>query len=258
MLCSVPAGKSSSNWLDRLRSSKGFPTGPDPGLDHFLSAPQTPDTSISEPVQPVQHRLAGQTPDPGGDSGKEWHGIMTDILSELFHTGDPDPLPAKKSSRKQANPRFFPSSTRGVRKIDNALSFNSDNNLVEAAVDLGCRDEGEEEEKEDLAGYSRSEVTVIDTSCPGWKFEKVLYRRKNVWKVRDRKGKGRSGLGRKKRRATGGSSDEIIHGKKKLKRSSSALDSSNEVSLFMIMPSAHCFLACLTMELNATCSSQVC
>lgn len=152
--------------------------------------------------------------------------------------GDPDSLPAKKCSRKQANPRFFPTSTGGVggclHKIDNALSFSSDNNLVETAVGLGCREEGEEEEEEeDLAGYSRSEVTVIDTGCSGWKFEKVLYRRKNVWKVRDRKGKGRSGFGRKKRRASGGRGDEIVRGKNKLKRSSSALESTNEVQSFL-------------------------
>ncbi|KAK4799045.1 hypothetical protein SAY86_024410 [Trapa natans] len=233
MLFSVQAGKSGSNWLDRLRSTKGFPTAPNLGLDHFLSSPQSPTPSISEPVHPIERRPAGWTPAHAEDSRKEWYGIMTNVLSELFHMGDADPLPPKKSSRKQANPRFFPGTTGGVedslQKIDNALSFNLDNNLVHMATDLWCREEGEEdEEDEDLAGYSKSEVTVIDTSCSGWKLEKVLFRRKNVWKVKDRKGKGRSGFGRKKRRASGGRGEEIVLGKKKRKRSSLALESTNE------------------------------
>lgn len=154
--------------------------------------------------------------------------------------GDPGPLLAKKSSRKQANPRFFPGSSGDeedcLRKDDNALSFNSDNFLVEKAVKLACPDEEDDDEEKELVGYSRSEVTVIDTSCPGWKFEKLLHRRKNVWKVRDWKGKGKSGLGRKKRRASGSGANEIIRGKKKLKLSN---DSSNEVGSFVIMGSVH-------------------
>lgn len=30
-------------------------------------------------------------------------------------------------------------------------------------------------------------MTVIDTSCPGWKSEKVIFRKGIMWKVRDKK-----------------------------------------------------------------------
>uniref|UniRef100_A0A2P2QEF7 Uncharacterized protein MANES_01G043100 n=1 Tax=Rhizophora mucronata TaxID=61149 RepID=A0A2P2QEF7_RHIMU len=46
--------------------------------------------------------------------------------------------------------------------------------------------------------YSKSEVTVIDTSCEVWKFDKLVFRKKNVWKVRDKKGRTWTG-GSKKR-----------------------------------------------------------
>ncbi|TQD94526.1 hypothetical protein C1H46_019771 [Malus baccata] len=74
-----------------------------------------------------------------------------------------------------------------------------------------------------MKGYSRSEVTVIDTSCGVWKTDKLVFRRKNVWKVREKKVKGRSS-GRHKRKVV----DEEHVGddidKKKAKVSVSALD----------------------------------
>ncbi|CAN6709283.1 unnamed protein product [Malus baccata var. baccata] len=89
-----------------------------------------------------------------------------------------------------------------------------------------CEGEEEEEEEEDkgeMKGYSRSEVTVIDTSCGVWKTDKLVFRRKNVWKVREKKVKGRSS-GRHKRKVV----DEEHVGddidKKKAKVSVSALD----------------------------------
>ena len=68
--------------------------------------------------------------------------------------------------------------------------------------------EGEEEELEErgereMKGYSKSEVTVIDTSCEVWKTEKVVFRRKSVWKVREKKSKVRS-FGRNKRKVVSG------------------------------------------------------
>lgn len=65
--------------------------------------------------------------------------------------------------------------------------------------------EAEEDEREEreLVGYSTSEVTVIDTSFGVWKSEKVVFRRRNVWKVREKRRKVRS-FGRKKRKGSGG------------------------------------------------------
>lgn len=271
MLCSVPADRSGSNWLDRLRSTRGFPAGDGLGLDHFLANPQNPspptppapDPSTSESTHSVQsqigtqdHAHSARAQNPGGE--RDWYGIMTGVLSELFNMGDAsEGEVARKSSRKQPNPRFFPNSrpsdasagekisdcaaaaTAGAAGGENAGWRTLSADLESDAVDRTARgadadgEEEEEEEKEsgdnqDLVGYSRSEVTVIDTSCESWKFEKVLYRRKNVWKVRDRKGKVRSSIGRKKRKLGGGSEDGIVGGKKKLKVSGSEVDELGE------------------------------
>ncbi|KAM7274554.1 hypothetical protein ACFE04_016420 [Oxalis oulophora] len=53
-------------------------------------------------------------------------------------------------------------------------------------------------EKEELFEFSRSEVTVIDTSFDVWKFDKLFFRKKNVWKVRDKKGTINAALRRNK------------------------------------------------------------
>ncbi|KAI3411242.1 uncharacterized protein J3R85_018218, partial [Psidium guajava] len=270
MLCSAPTDRSGSNWLDRLRSTKGFPAGDGLDLDHFLANPQNPspptppasDPSTSESIHSVQSQITTQngahsvrTAQNPGDE-KDWYGIMTGVLSELFNMGDGGGEIARKSSRKQPNPRFFPNSrtcdasagekisdcaaaaaaARGENAGWRTPSADLESDAVDRTVrgvDADGEEEEEEEEKEsgdnkDLVGYSRSEVTVIDTSCESWKFEKVLYRRKNVWKVRDRKGKVRSCIGRKKRKLGDGSEDGIVVGKKKLKVSGFEVDELSE------------------------------
>ncbi|PON83665.1 fantom protein [Trema orientale] len=237
MLCSVPAGKSGSNWLNRLRSNKGFPTGDDDlDLDHFLS--QNPNSSASDsphlnseatrtiPTRPEPQRVSNRS----GGQEREWVGVMNNVLSELFFmggSGESSRLSGKKFPRKQTNPRICVvssdnsnSSVVGERKKSSdgpvTASFNSDGNSpvmrtkegnvgfggFEVEEDEEDDDDGEEEEEKgekELKGYSRSEVTVIDTSFGCWKSEKLVFRRKNVWKVREKKGKLRS-FGRKKRK----------------------------------------------------------
>ncbi|XVF51089.1 hypothetical protein PTKIN_Ptkin04bG0156400 [Pterospermum kingtungense] len=268
MLCSISTGKSGSNWLDRLRSSKGFPTGDDLDLGHFLANPNPSDSSTanassspnsnSESTHSNDKPLLNQKPpppevisgEPAGD--KEWFGIMSNVLSELFNMGDQSQTSRKKTSRKQTNPRIcitknvdsfqeHRSSSDNVRKVENIpASLNSgeeeekreskeegDNNNVE--------DEEEEKEKEkgdkELLGYSRSEVTVIDTSNDVWKVDKLIFRRKNIWKVKDKKGKSRT-VGRKKRKAPPPPSDDNNVGvcNKKRKVSNSELRSLKETS----------------------------
>ncbi|KAG6663813.1 hypothetical protein CIPAW_02G048700 [Carya illinoinensis] len=110
-------------------------------------------------------------------------------------------------------------------------SLNSDINSKETKEgNVGEEEEERVEEdkgERELVGYSRSEVTVIDTSFGVWKSDKVVYRRKNMWKVREKRGKVRS-FGRKKRKLGSGvrdddnSDDENVGGvMKKTKVSSS-------------------------------------
>ncbi|KAJ4830894.1 hypothetical protein Tsubulata_011122 [Turnera subulata] len=255
MLCSIPTGKSSSNWLDRLRSSKGFPAAQDdhPDLDSFLThipdpgpipgpGPSgSPTTIASSNIESTQsstgRRVAAAT---GISSEKQWFGIMTNVLADLFNMGGAEeeeegPVDDRKlsrkrkqSSRKQARPRFCcvvdgpggggdveeeeeeegKNSSDCVRKDENVLEadataslhsdkYSNNGNGSDEDVEEGNGDGGGD--REELKGYSRSEVTVIDTSFEVWKCDKMVFRKKNVWKVRDKKGKSWA-FGSKKRK----------------------------------------------------------
>ena len=263
MLCSISTGKSGSKWLDRLRSAKGFPTGDDDNLEHFLTHadPNLSNSPIDKPSdpksdsafsveKPVQDR--SQPPEAGE---KEWFGIMSNVLAELFNMGDSNQIPklsGKKCSRKQTNPKICVLSSvpreddvpaTAPSSGDNSLTEMKDSNGEVKTVNRGkadCLDAEEEKCNQDLSAYSRSEVTVIDTSCAVWKFEKLLFRKKHVWKVRDKKGKPRN-IAKKKRKAS--ESDEELEPKRKMKLSVESFMgrrneeecamASNEVRLFV-------------------------
>ncbi|KDP45520.1 hypothetical protein JCGZ_17073 [Jatropha curcas] len=233
MLCSVPTGgKSSSNWLDRLRSNKGFPVTENLDLDHFLTNHQnslsdSPVTDLSnsvinphfESTQSDNKQLAAdrsQAAETSSEStDRQWFGVMTNVLCDLFNMGDPKEkisrFSRKKSTRKQTNPKFCdvsaPTTANAIESIGKeeyvqatTASLHSDNNS-NVGINADCGDDDVDDEKEkgggggggasdrELKGYSRSEVTVIDTSFEVWKFDKLVFRRKNIWKVRDKKGK---------------------------------------------------------------------
>ncbi|KAL5567665.1 hypothetical protein UlMin_024240 [Ulmus minor] len=242
MLCSEPAGKSGPNWLDRLRSNKGFPTGDDHDLDHFLTQNPNPSSSESTPPE-ASGRLANRTENPRRSG--EWFGVMSNVLSELFFMGGSDEssrLSGKRIPRKQTNPRICvissgnntDSSNTSVLEQKKVESLNSDSNslmeikggnvrrrVVDVDIDDEEEDRVEEQEEEEkgekeLKGYSRSEVTVIDTSCGLWKSEKLVFRRKNVWKVREKKSKLRN-FGKKKRKGSDSSWGIAVGERKKSK-----------------------------------------
>ncbi|KAK4403711.1 hypothetical protein Sango_0739700 [Sesamum angolense] len=222
MLCSVSTGKSRSSWLDRLRTAKGFPENGVTDLEMFL---QNPSSSIAERPESVPNT------DPiccsTRDEDKQFFNIMSDVLNELFNFGDKwgNSTKLKKSARKQMNPRICEFSNNGSREINNAaaekptlLRSGDSNSGVEGVRELDkSENDGEGVERDgNLAGFSRTEVMVIDTSYESWKFEKLLYRKKNVWKLRDKKGKSVI-MRNKKKRKLSSSVEEDQHGAKKLK-----------------------------------------
>lgn len=177
---------------------------------------------------------------PRENGEKEWFGIMSNVLAELFYMGDSNDISRikrKKSFRKQLNPKICVIS----KSSNDETALVVPSSLVEMEGKSERRDlmeqegvnvaplEGEEEDKcrVDLSGFSRTEVTVIDTSCPSWKFDKMLYRRKNVWKVRDKKGK-TVNIGRKKRKLS--PLEENVGLEKKAKLSIGQCSSSKETN----------------------------
>lgn len=256
MICSISAGKCGSNWLDRLRSNKGFPTGDNLDLDHFLknNDDDSPKSNPSED-RPVKNRKAvAENSGESGDDKEEWFGIMNNVLSDLFNMDEPNQsykLSGKKSSRKQTNPKFcLVSTSNNVEEQSSGCERKDENAQVENEIkeeeNVNNADCGENEEGErgELLGYSRNEVTVIDTSCPEWKFEKLVYRKRNVWKVREKKGKSRI-VGRKKRKGNG--SDGNFDSKKKLKLSNGedCIISSKHVRLFVSV------IVCIIFEFSS-------
>uniref|UniRef100_A0A803MUV7 Uncharacterized protein n=1 Tax=Chenopodium quinoa TaxID=63459 RepID=A0A803MUV7_CHEQI len=216
---------SSSNWLDRLRSSRGFPTGEEPDLDRFLSssssgsAPTADSATHSDSNQshapPIPDRLRREKPPECNPSAGEFAGV----LCGLFNMGGESSRTfSKKSSRKQANPRFCgasseselpsgPSSSDDLRREksdncgfvssgDNSLNDNSGN----VRVDEVKFDDDVVEEVIDLKSYSRSEVTIIDTSFDEWKSDKWVFRKNDEWKIKDKKCKFKSRVSSGKKR----------------------------------------------------------
>ncbi|KAM5557800.1 hypothetical protein ABKV19_024908 [Rosa sericea] len=220
MLCSVRR----PNWLDRLRSNKGFPAGDNLDLDHFLrhnpnssSESPSPNAESTESIPPVSNRSESSDPTRDNGKGEALLGLMSTAISELFFIDGSDEssrLSGKKVPRKQTHPRVCVTSSNskdkrssgstgnGFHDFTAIASLNSDNNK-----ELNEEEELEEKGERELKGYSKSEVTVIDTSCEVWKTEKVVFRRKSVWKVREKKSKVRS-FGRNKRKVVSGEEDD--------------------------------------------------
>ncbi|CAL5204146.1 unnamed protein product [Lathyrus oleraceus] len=171
MICSNRSDKTGSNWLDRLRSIKGIPTGDDIDLDSFLLR-LTTHSPQPRPIKPPRRRPT-VTHDPP----------LTAILTQLFNPGATHSITSKKCPRKQTNPKIFIASSSTT--INNAPTTTGGDAVVE--VEDRCVEENDG--AEDLKGFTRSEVTVIDTSCPGWKVDKLVFRKNSVWKVRERKSK---------------------------------------------------------------------
>lgn len=214
-----------STWLDRLRLSKGLSTTEDDdasgnplSLDDFLrrnhrtdtdsppSAPTPSDPELTDSPSDPELTDSPSDPNPG-----EWFGVMSDVLSELFNysgsSRSTTTVPGKKLPRKQSNPKHCSVETPPPpppQRVATEKREKKRRRSVEEEDDVGVEEEEEEEEEgeKDLVGFSRSEVTVIDTSFKIWKSEKLVFRRRNVWKVRDKKGNSRGVVSSKKKKKT--------------------------------------------------------
>ncbi|XP_073286741.1 uncharacterized protein [Primulina huaijiensis] len=219
MFCPFPSRKTGSSWLNRLRTAKGFPENDAYDLEDFL---QNPHSSSSDAPTPCPDKP------PTFDSTKDEDLKLFNVICELFNFGDAccSSTKVKRFCRKQVNPRLCAFSDNGNAVIDNFDTEKTSANAASRSGDSygGPEDLNESDERKDegdwrdvdFPGFSRTEVTVIDTSYEQWKFEKLLLRKKNVWKVRDNK-KTSEIWGSKKRRKLSGCIEDDRHAKKKHK-----------------------------------------
>ncbi|KAL5075439.1 hypothetical protein RYX36_014423 [Vicia faba] len=205
MICSNRSDKRGSNWLDRLRSNKGIPTGDDIDLDSFLLR-LTTHSPQPLPIKPPR-RCPTVTHDPP----------LTAVLAHLFNPGATISITSKKCPRKQTNPKIF------IASSSTAAAATGADAMVEVEDPVVEDNDGEE----DFKGFTRSEVTVIDTSCPRWKVDKLVFRKNTVWKVRERKSKTKLFANKNSKtthdlhiNGTGNSKDNIVKmgGEKPLKK----------------------------------------
>lgn len=158
-------------------------------------------------------------------------------------------LSGKKCPRKQTNPKSFVASSLSncvandcARKDEENVpctnSFSNNDVLEMKEGNTASWDVEEEKEKDnggnELKGFSKSEVTVIDTSCPEWKTEKFVFRNNSVWKVREKKGKSKF-FGKKKRKGSFGTFDKEVKLLDQCQFGSSVETNTQE----LITPSAH-------------------
>ncbi|KAK9082717.1 hypothetical protein Scep_029188 [Stephania cephalantha] len=251
MLCSTSTTKSTTNWLDRLRSSKGFPPqNDDVDLEDFLNRnPNSDPHSIPQKTDQnqVTDRPKQHDPDENRTKRDDWFDIMSSALAELFVMGGGGGggggdsrrfggRETRSSRKRRQNPKLCAIPTSATASVDDlslnggggaaALSPSSADNSVAGAKTKKMKNVGGDRDRFEAAlaeaeedRYSRVDVTVIDTSAPVWRSEKIIFRKGSVWKVRDKNSKCRkiSSLRKKKRKASQ-FDEEVVGGKNEKKR----------------------------------------
>ncbi|KAF6159619.1 hypothetical protein GIB67_034581 [Kingdonia uniflora] len=234
-----------SNWLDRLHTSKGLPIETNLDFEHFINPNTNPNPNSIPKSIPISNSIKPPIPKSSSRSQKDRENppkensmfdIMTNVLAELFIMGDSSTrcrVDEKKKPRKQSNPKPF-----GVSS-GNELCLSEVG--VEEAIEEGKGVEVEEEcggspqrprkKRRTVDCVNNVEVTIIDTSTSGWKTDKVIYRKGNVWRVREETTVSRKvSWGRDKRKASQLDKESgVIKKKKKKKKRKLLLSSPPEV-----------------------------
>ncbi|KAM7280851.1 hypothetical protein ACFE04_007985 [Oxalis oulophora] len=112
------------------------------------------------------------------------------VSSSIWAEAEEEETLTEFSKRRVSENKFFHNTSTSTVTVDWDSSLWKDESSSDNDVNLVAFEEEEEEEekikvkkeKEELFGFSRSEVTVIDTSFDVWKFDKLLFRKKNVRK----------------------------------------------------------------------------
>ncbi|GJM90987.1 hypothetical protein PR202_ga07320 [Eleusine coracana subsp. coracana] len=239
VLCAAAAAAASRtpSWLHRLHAKEGLsfpshlqiddllyggrrsqpppplPPPPPPSSNHLPDpavVKEPPPLKAAKPKQQQQQRPPRNPSRPNPSSSNspqpqpqpQPQPPLTAVISDVFAVPSSVPLdtPALKAFRKQSRPRPrtddqpTPAPPAGPRK-------DKKDRIAKAKK----RRRAERAGNADGERCSRTDVTVIDTSTEGWKAAKVLIRKADVWKIRDKKPSATSehedALNKSKRRA---------------------------------------------------------
>ncbi|KAI3918408.1 hypothetical protein MKX01_041728 [Papaver californicum] len=155
--------------------------------------------------------------------------LMSSVLSELFIMDNNSDrkfheISSKKtkSGRKQKNPKPCviskgESDDPVMSPSSSTANYNSDEEGVKKKLGFDL-EKNQKWKGETISGYSRADVMIIDTSALIWRSDKWIFRKGNVWKVREKKSKCRKVFGmRKKRKSNSQSRDSEDIDKKRRK-----------------------------------------
>ncbi|KAK9145965.1 hypothetical protein Sjap_005868 [Stephania japonica] len=141
MSCSTSTTKSTTNWLDRLRSSKGFPPlNDDADLEDFLSRNPNSDphsTPQNTDQNQVTDRPKQHDPDENRTKRDDWFDIMSSALAELFVMGESRRSGCREtrsSRKKRQNPRLCAIPASATASVDDFL-LNGANRVGEGGSD---------------------------------------------------------------------------------------------------------------------------
>jgi hypothetical protein len=109
------------------------------------------------------------------------------VISDVFAvpSSSPPGTPPPKAFRKQSRPRPRTDDDQPIPALPSPPRPHKDKK--EKIAKAKKRRRAERAAEADGERTSRTDVTVIDTSIDGWKAAKVLIRRDDIWKVRDKK-----------------------------------------------------------------------
>ncbi|KAF8656296.1 hypothetical protein HU200_060771 [Digitaria exilis] len=132
------------------------------------SSSNSPQTAPPPPTPPPQVQLAA-------------------VISDVFAvpSSAPPGTPPPKAFRKQSRPRPRTDDDQPIPTLPPPARPHKDKKAKIAKAKKRRR--AERAAEADGERTSRTDVTVIDTSIDGWKAAKVLIRRGDAWKVRDKK-----------------------------------------------------------------------
>lgn len=207
------AASRTPSWLHRLHAKEGLSFPSHLQIDDLLYGsrrPQPPPLEIISPLpssnhhpipavvkelpppKAAKHKQQQQQrpprnpsrPNPSSSNSPQPQLQLTAVISDVFAVPSsvPSDTPALKAFRKQSRPR---------PRTDDQLALASPpgprKDKKDKIAKAKKRRRAERAGDADGERCSRTDVTVIDTSIEGWKAAKVLIRKGDAWKIRDKK-----------------------------------------------------------------------